>query len=133
MAHTETIFSKIIKGEIPCYKIAEDDKHLAFLDIMPVTKGHVLVIPKEPIDYYFDLSESQMNSLHAFAKKIALVVKKVIPCKKVGLSIVGLEVPHVHIHLIPMNAVSDMNFSNPRPQFTKEEFEEVANLIRSNI
>ncbi|MCK9481005.1 MAG: HIT family protein [Bacteroidia bacterium] len=133
MAHTETIFSKIIKGEIPCYKIAEDDKHLAFLDIMPVTKGHVLVIPKEPIDYYFDLSESQMNSLHAFAKKIALAVKKVIPCKKVGLSIVGLEVPHVHIHLIPMNAVSDMNFSNPRPQFTKEEFEEVANLIRSNI
>ncbi|MCO6495861.1 MAG: HIT family protein [Bacteroidetes bacterium] len=131
MSNSETIFSKIIRGEIPCFKIAEDSHHLAFLDIMPITKGHVLVIPKKEIDYYFDLSDENMAELHAFAKKVAIALKKAIPCKKVGLSIVGLEVAHVHIHLVPLNHVSDMSFSNPRPKFSPEEFEEVAGLIRS--
>lgn len=133
MANPDSIFSKIIRGEISCYKIAEDNNHLAFLDIMPITKGHILVIPKQELDYYFDLSEQQMSALHSFAKKVAIALKKAVPCKKVGLSIIGLEVPHIHIHLIPMNHVADMNFSNPRPKFTPEEFEEVAALIRSFI
>ncbi len=128
-----TIFSKIIKGEIPCYKVAETPDFLAFLDVSPVKRGHVLVIPKKEIDYIFDMEDNDLAALHLFAKKIALGLKKVIPCKKIGVAVVGLEVPHTHIHLIPMNEIGDMNFANPRVQLSKEEFLSLAEEIKKNI
>jgi len=116
-----TIFSKIVNGEIPCYKVMEDSHFLAFLDVFPLAKGHTLVIPKQEVDYIFDMEDDQLAALHVFSKRVARVLKSAIPCKKIGVSVIGLEVPHAHIHLIPMQTVSDMNFSAPKLSFTKEE------------
>lgn len=128
-----SIFTKIIKGEIPCYKIAEDEDHLAFLDIQPLAKGHVLVIPKKETDYYFDLTDKEFVALNAFAKKVAIALKKGISCKKIGMSVIGLEVPHAHIHLVPINEVGDMNFSKTRLHFTDEEYKTIATLISEHL
>lgn len=124
-----TIFSKIIAGEIPCYKIAENDHFLSFLDVNPVAKGHALVIPKNAVDYIFDMTDADLADMHVFAKKVALAVKKVVPCKKVGVAVVGLEVPHAHIHLIPMNTIGDMNFTGERVKLTSDEYSELAKAI----
>jgi histidine triad (HIT) family protein len=128
-----SIFTKIIKGEIPCYKIAEDEDHLAFLDIQPLAKGHVLVIPKKETDYYFDLTDKEFFALNAFAKKVAIALKKGMSCKKIGMSVIGLEVPHAHIHLVPINDVGDMNFSKTRLHFTDEEYKTIATLISEHL
>ena len=125
-----SIFTKIVKGEIPAYKIAEDDRYLAFLDVFPTTQGHTLVIPKQQIDYIFDLEEDLYLGLMAFAKKVALAVEKAVPCKRIGVAVVGLEVPHAHVHLIPLNSMQDMNFDN-KQKFTKEEFEETVEKIKA--
>lgn len=129
----ETIFSKIIRGEIAAYKVLEDDRFLAFLDVFPLVKGHTLVIPKEPVDYIFDLEPEVLADLHTFAQKVAKAVKKAIPCKKVGVAVIGLEVPHAHIHLVPMNQMADMNFSNPKQKFDASEMEAIAERIRREI
>ena len=128
-----TIFTKIINGVIPCYKVAEDENHLAFLDISPLAKGHTLVIPKKENDYIFDLADDDLKALIVFAKKVALAIKKVVPCKKVGVAVIGLEVPHTHIHLIPMNNVGDMNFANPKLKLSGDELAEIALMIRNNF
>jgi len=124
-----SIFSKIVNGEIPCYKVAEDEDYLAFLDIFPLVRGHVLVIPKVEIDYLFDLDDQKYIGLMRFTKRIALALKKAIPCKKVGVAVLGLEVPHAHIHLVPLNSESDINFSKPKLKLTAEDFTEVASKI----
>src|SRR5882762_8434033 len=121
-----TIFSKIVSGEIPAYKVAETVEFLAFLDINPLAEGHVLVIPKKEIDYLFDLDDETYTGLQIFAKIVATGLRKAIPCKRIGVAVIGLEVPHAHIHLIPMNNVSDINFSRPKLSFPKEEMEEIA-------
>jgi histidine triad (HIT) family protein len=127
------IFSKIVNGEIPAYKVAEDDNYLAFLDIFPVTKGHTLVIPKKEVDYIFDLEDDLYNGLQVFAKKVAVGLKKAIPCEKVGVLVLGLEVPHAHIHLIPLQNETDLlNFSK-KLKFTPEEFQMTKELISANI
>ncbi len=126
-----TIFSKIIAGEIPCYKVAENDKFLAFLDILPVAKGHCLVIPKEEIDYYFDMDNDAIAEINQFAKEVALKIKKVVPCLKIGVAVIGLEVPHAHIHLIPMNSIGDINFQKERVKMTPEEFSKLAEEIKN--
>jgi histidine triad (HIT) family protein len=125
-----SIFSKIISGEIPCHKIAEDDKHLAFLDITPLAKGHTLVIPKVETDYIFDINDNDLADLIVFSKNVANLIKSSIPCKKIGVTVIGLEVPHAHIHLLPMNSISDMNFSGPKLQISNEELSEIASQIR---
>jgi histidine triad (HIT) family protein len=124
-----SIFTKIVKGEIPAYKVAEDDRYLAFLDVFPTTKGHTLVIPKQQIDYIFDLEGELYLGLMAFAKRVAAAVEKAVPCKRIGVAVVGLEVPHAHVHLIPLNKMADMNFAN-KQKFSKEEFEATAARIR---
>lgn len=124
-----TIFSRIIAGEIPCYKVAEDDKYFAFLDINPLVKGHTLVVPKQEVDYIFDLNDEDLAGMQVFAKKVALAIGKAFPCKKVGMAVLGLEVPHAHIHLIPMQSEKDMLFSNPKLKLTDEEFRAVAEAI----
>lgn len=126
-----TIFSRIIAGEIPCYKVAENDKFFAFLDINPLVKGHTLVIPKQEVDYIFDLNDEDLATMHVFAKKVALAIGKAFPCIKVGEAVLGLEVPHAHIHLIPMQNEKDMLFSNPKLKLTDEEFKAVAEAIRA--
>jgi histidine triad (HIT) family protein len=126
-----TIFSKIIAGEIPSYKVAENEKFFAFLDINPLVKGHTLVIPKQEIDYIFDLSDEDLAAMQLFAKHIALAIQKAFPCRKVGEAVIGLEVPHAHIHLIPMQHESDMLFSNPKLKLSDEEFKSIAQAIRS--
>lgn len=128
-----TIFSMIVAGEIPCYKIAEDDKFFAFLDINPLVKGHTLVIPKQEVDYIFDLSDEDLAAMQVFAKKVALAIGKAFPCIKVGQAVLGLEVPHAHIHLVPMQSEKDMLFSNPKLKLTPEEFAEVAAAIREQL
>lgn len=128
-----SIFSKIVAGEIPCYKIAEDEKHLAFLDIFPLVKGHVLVIPKQEVDKYFDLDDATISSLNLFAKKVAIAIEKAIPCLRVGVAIIGLEVPHAHIHLVPLNSMRDIDFSQPKQKFSPEEMAEVAARIRQEL
>ena len=128
-----SIFSKIIAGEIPAYKVAETDEFLAFLDILPLAKGHVLCIPKKEIDYIFDMEDADYLALMHFSKKVAKGIKQVIPCQKVGVAVIGLEVPHAHVHLIPMNTVQDMNFSNPRLTFTKEEYLKLVETISAAI
>ena len=125
-----TIFTRIINGEIPCYKIAESEKYLAFLDINPLAKGHTLVIPKQETDYIFNINDEELAGLHLFAKKIAKAIEKAVPCKRIGMAVIGLEVPHAHIHLIPINHVGDINFSNPKLSFSKSEMEQVAEKIR---
>ena len=124
-----SIFSKIIKGEIPCYKIAEDEHHLAFLDIMPIAKGHTLVITKKEVDYIFDLEEEEYKNLWAFAQKVAKQIKSAIPCVKVGVAVVGLEVPHTHIHLVPINEIKDLNFMNEKLKLSPEEYEKIRQSI----
>ncbi len=124
-----TIFQKILDGEIPCYKVAENADFLAFLDVNPLAKGHALVIPKKAVDYIFDMDDNQLAAMHVFAKKVAIAIKQVVPCKKIGMAVIGLEVPHAHIHLVPMNQVADLNFAGPRAQLTKEDFETTAAAI----
>lgn len=124
-----SIFSKIVAGEIPSYKIAEDENFYAFLDIFPLAKGHTLVIPKKEVDYLFDLDDETYLGLQAFAKRIAKALDKAIPCKRVGVAVLGLEVPHAHIHLVPMNSEADINFKNPKKKLTPEEFEEIQKSI----
>jgi len=127
-----SIFSKIVNGEIPAYKVAEDENYLAFLDIFPVAKGHTLVIPKKEVDYIFDLEDDLYAGLQLFAKKVAVGLKKAIPCEKVGVLVLGLEVPHAHIHLIPMQNEADLlNFSK-KLKFTPEEFQKIKELISEN-
>ena len=128
-----SIFSKIVAGEIPCYKIAETEDYLAFLDVFPLVEGHVLVIPKKEVDYLFDLDDSLYQGLMQFAKTVAVGLKKAIPCNKVGVAVIGLEVPHAHIHLIPMNQVSDMNFSKPKLRLSPERLKEIAELVRKEL
>ena len=124
-----TIFTKIVKGEIPSYKIAEDDRFYAFLDINPLVKGHTLVIPKNETDYIFDIDDEQYQQLFLFAKNVAIAIKKVIPCEKVGIAVIGLEVLHAHIHLVPLNSMDDINFSRPKLKLSPAELNMIAESI----
>ncbi len=126
-----TIFSKIINREIPGHIIAEDDQFIAFLDVMPLVMGHVLVVPKKEVDFIFDMEDEALGAMNVFAKRIALAIKKVVPCKRIGVAVIGLEVPHAHIHLVPMNTVGDLNFSRSKLSPTKEELTLVADKIRT--
>lgn len=128
-----TIFSRILKGEIPSYKCAENEKFYAFLDINPLQKGHTLVIPKREVDYIFDMDDEEIAEFQVFAKRVAIAIKKAFPCVKVGQAVLGLEVPHAHIHLVPMQSEKDMIFSNKKLELSKEEFEEIAERIRANF
>ncbi len=128
-----TLFSKIVNGQIPCYKIAEDDRYFAFLDINPLAKGHTLVIPKEETDYFFDIDDATLGGMVVFTKRVALAIEKVVPCMRIGVVVLGLEVPHAHIHLIPLNRESDINFSNERVKLTEEEFKQLAEDIRNKL
>lgn len=128
-----TIFSRIVKGEIPSYKCAENEKFYAFLDINPLQKGHTLVIPKREVDYIFDMDDEEIAEFQVFAKRVAIAIKKAFPCVKVGQAVLGLEVPHAHIHLVPMQSEKDMIFSNKKLELSKEEFEEIAERIRANF
>lgn len=128
-----TIFSRIIAGEIPCYKIAEDDRFFAFLDINPVNWGHTLVVPKKEVDYIFDMEDEELSAFNIFAKRVAKAIKKAIPCRKVGVTVIGLEVPHAHIHLVPMQAEGDMNFSKKISDPDKDKMAEIATSIASNF
>ncbi len=125
-----SIFSRIINGEIPCYKIAEDQQYFAFLDINPLAKGHTLVVPKEETDYIFDIDDNRLAGMMVFSKKVALAIQKAVPCKRIGIAVLGLEVPHAHIHLIPINDLGDINFTRPKLKLSKEEFDEIAEQIR---
>lgn len=124
-----TIFTKIVNGEIPCYKIAENEKFFAFLDINPLAKGHTLVIPKQEVDYIFKMDDQSLSEMIVFAKKVGVAVEKAIPCKRMGLTVIGLEVPHTHIHLIPINTIYDMDFKQPKLELSSLEFEEIKNKI----
>lgn len=126
-----TIFTKIINREIPGYIVAEDDNYIAFLDIMPLVKGHLLVVPKQETDYIFDLEEDVYTGLHLFARKVAIAQKKVIPCERIGMAVVGLEVPHVHVHLVPLNSMDDIDFTRPKLQLSEEEFTSIAVKIKT--
>ena len=128
-----SIFSKIVQGEIPCHKIAEDDQFLAFLDVMPLVEGHTLVIPKHEIDYIFDLDPEVLAGLMKFAQRIAPAIKKAIPCKRIGVAVIGLEVPHTHVHLVPLNRMLDINFSQEKLKLSQESLAKTAELIRSFI
>jgi len=127
-----SIFSRIVAGEIPCHKVAETEEFLAFLDISPVAKGHTLVIPKQEIDYIFDLEDKLLAELHVFSKKVAKAIEKAVPCQRIGMTVIGLEVPHAHIHLIPINSMADMNFSNKK-NMSQEELAQVAEQIRQHL
>jgi histidine triad (HIT) family protein len=127
------IFSKIVSGEIPAYKIAEDEDYLAFLDVFPLRNGHTLVIPKKEVDYIFELDNDTYLGLMKFTKRVAEALKKSVPCKRLSVQVIGLEVPHAHVHLIPINTMNDCNFSNEKLKFTKEEFEETAKFIASHF
>lgn len=126
-----TIFSKIIAGEIPSYKCAEDDRFYAFLDINPLQKGHTLVIPRREVDYFFDLTDEEIAAMQVFAKRVARAIREVLPCRKVGQAVLGLEVPHAHIHLVPMQSEGDLNFANSKKQFSPEEMQQTADAIRN--
>jgi histidine triad (HIT) family protein len=128
-----TIFTRIIKGEIPCYKIAEDDNYFAFLDINPLRAGHTLIVPKKETDYIFDLDDNYLSGMILFSKKVAAAIKVAFPCNRIGVAILGLEVPHAHIHLVPMDNMEDVNFKNPKLKFTSEEFKEIAAKISKAI
>jgi len=128
-----SIFSKIVQGEIPCHKIAEDDQFLAFLDVMPLVEGHTLVIPKQEIDYIFDLDPEVLAGLMKFAQRIAPAIKKAIPCKRIGVAVIGLEVPHAHVHLVPLNRMLDINFSQEKLKLSHESLAKTAELIQSFI
>ena len=126
----DSIFTKIIKGEIPCYKIAEDDRFIAFLDVFPIKKGHTLVVPKVQIDYIFDLDDSLLSDLMLFAKKVAQKMERAISCERIGVAVIGLEVPHAHVHLVPLDTVGDIDFGQPKLQLSNEEMAEIADSIR---
>ena len=128
----DTIFTKIVKGEIPSYKIAENDRFFAFLDINPLTEGHALVIPKSQIDYIFDMEDAELGDMFIFAKKVAAAIKENIPCEKVGIAVIGLEVPHAHIHLVPINGIYDIDFSKEKLKLTAERFSEIAEILRNS-
>lgn len=128
-----TIFTRIVNGEIPSHKIAEDENFLAFLDIQPLAEGHVLVIPKKEVNYLFDLEEETYKGIWKFAKSIAMAIEKAIPCKRIGVAVIGLEVPHAHIHLVPLNVMNDINFSKPKMHPTPEQLAVVATRIRSAL
>ncbi len=128
-----SIFTMIINWEIPSYKVAEDENYYAFLDINPMQKGHTLVVPKREEDYLFDLTDEELAGMMVFAKKVAKAIKKSVPCQRVGVAVLGLDVPHAHIHLVPLVEGNELNFSNPKKQFPKEEMEACAKLINSNL
>lgn len=128
-----TLFTRIINGEIPCHKIAEDDNFFAFLDIMPLAPGHVLVVPKKQIDYIFDVDDDLLSGILPFAKKIATAMEKVIPCERIGISVIGLEVPHAHLHLIPLRTMDDINFSRPKLKMSDKELAEIAARIVAQL
>lgn len=128
-----SVFSKIVSGEFSCYKIAENEQYLAFLDINPLVKGHTLVIPKKETDYIFDVEDAELAGLTVFAKRVAKAMEKVLPCERIGVTVIGLEVPHAHIHLIPINGINDMNFAKPKLKFSNEEFGEIAKQIAANF
>ena len=128
-----SIFTKIVRREIPAHIVAEDENYLAFLDILPLARGHTLVIPKKEIDYIFDLDDETLSGLHIFSKTVALAIKNAVRCKRVGVAVLGMEVPHTHIHLVPMNLMSDMNFSNPKLKLTSEELAGIAAKIRDSF
>lgn len=128
-----SIFSKIINGDLPAYKVAESDRQLAFLDINPIAKGHCLVIPKLEIDYIYDLPDQELADLHLFAKKVALAIEKVVACERIGVMVAGLEVPHAHIHLVPMNNIHDLSFTRPKLDCSQEEFEQLAEAIQKEF
>lgn len=127
-----SIFSRIVSGEIPCHKVAETDNFLAFLDVMPLVHGHVLVIPKRETDYIFDLDSEEYKGLWVFAQQVAIGLKSAIPCKRIGIAVIGLEVPHAHIHLVPMNEIGDINFTRPKLKPSQEELASVAEKIRTH-
>jgi len=128
-----SIFTKIVNGEIPCHKVAEDDNFLAFLDINPLVKGHTLVIPKKETDYIFDIEDRELGEMMVFAKKVAKAIDKTIPCSRVGIAVLGLEVPHAHIHLVPINGIYDIDFSKPKLKLEQDEFLSIAESITKNI
>ena len=128
-----SIFTRIVNGEIPSYKVAEDDRFYAFLDINPLAEGHTLVIPKVEVDYIFDLDQETYQSLFAFARKVAIAQKSVIPCRRIGMAVLGMEVPHTHIHLVPLNSEGDLDFRKEKVSLTPERFKEIANLISNAI
>jgi histidine triad (HIT) family protein len=125
-----SIFTRIINGEIPCYKVAEDDRYFAFLDINPLKAGHTLVVPKQETDYIFDLSDDSLAGLIIFSKKVAKAIKSAYPCNRIGIAVLGLEIPHAHVHLVPMDSMEDINFKNPKLKFTPEEFKAIAEKIK---
>ena len=128
-----SIFSRIIKKEIPGHIVAESDKFVAFLDIMPLVLGHTLVVPRREVDYIFDLSEDELSEINLFARKVGKAVEKAVPCKRIGIAVIGLEVPHAHVHLVPMNSADDLNFTRPKLKPTQEELASVAEKIRKNL
>lgn len=128
-----TLFTRIVNGEIPCHKIAETSQYFAFLDINPLAKGHTLVIPKKENDYIFDLDDDTLSGLMLFSKKVAGAIEKTIPCKRIGIAVIGLEVPHTHIHLVPINYIGDLSFSNPKLRLSEEDFIDIATRIQSNL
>lgn len=128
-----SIFSKIIAGDIPCYKIAEDENFFAFLDINPLNLGHTLVVPKAEVDYIFDMEDKLLGNMNIFAKKVGLAIEKVVDCERIGIAVLGLEVPHAHIHLIPINGIYDIDFSKPKLKLSQQEFEEIAKKIRAQL
>ncbi len=128
-----TIFSRIIAGEIPCYKVAENERFFAFLDINPLSEGHTLVVPKAEVDYIFDLEDGQLSEMMVFAKRVGLAVQSAVPCNRIGLAVIGLEVPHCHIHLCPINGVGDLNFALPKKKFTPQQFSETASRIAAAL
>lgn len=128
-----SIFTRIIQGEIPCYKVAESETCFAFLDINPLAKGHTLVVPKKEVDYLFDVDDALYQDLMLFAKKVAQAIEKTVPCERIGVTVIGLEVPHAHVHLIPINALNDMNFAKPKLSISKDDFEALAAEIAANF
>jgi len=129
----DSIFTKIINREIPAHIIAENEHYIAFLDVFPLAKGHTLVVPKQQTDYIFDLDDTLLAGLHLFSKKIAKAIEKSIQCKRIGIAVIGLEVPHTHIHLVPINEVHDIDFSKPKLKLSEEEFQQIANEIQANL
>ncbi|MBK22214.1 MAG: HIT family protein [Flavobacteriales bacterium] len=128
-----SIFTKIVHGEIPCYKVAETEDCIAFLDILPLARGHVLVVPKKEVDYYFDLDDELFQNVNTLARRVSHAIKKVVPCERIGVSVIGLEVPHAHVHLVPINSISDLDFTKKRVKLSEEEFKELATKIAANI
>jgi histidine triad (HIT) family protein len=128
-----SIFTKIINREIPANIVAEDDRFIAFLDINPLSVGHTLIVPKKEVDYFFDVDSDSLGAMMVFSKRVAVAIKKSVKCKRVGVAVIGFEVPHAHLHLVPMNGMSDINFANPKLTLPKEEFEKVMNDIKANL